>query len=603
MLILTEKFSVAKDFADVFHAKKSDGCFKNQDITITYCQGHLFELCPPSFYDKKYEKWNTADLPIIPQQFCYEKNPASAKQAKLVISLLKEHKSDEIIIATDADREGELIARTVLSKAGIIDISKCRRFWVSEALTQNVILSGLENAKLLSSYNELARQAYARQRADWLVGINFTRFVSSGNTEVFPVGRVQTAVLFQIALRNHQVKNFISQPYFELEAEFTDKSGNKVNALLINPETGKNRFERKSHFFLSAQASLPNSKITDATENSVLRTERPPKLLNINALQKEAYGRHGYTPEKTLSITESLYNSLKCLSYPRTPSRVMGDNNADLFLQKFDLLSTDYAEFSAHCNRDLITAKNKHIFNSKSLESHHALIPLAPLPASASEEEKNVFTIVLENFLTVCMDDYKYNEKYIIFHCGNYQFNATICETVQTGWRAVCRNFTAEEDSENQTALPFDGSSCSITSVRPLEKKTTPPKEYSIDTLLSFMENPVDSGKDEDKKLAGLGTPATRADIIQKLFSRGYIVEQKKKLYTTEKALWLLTFLSKDKELSKIANVSQTTYWESELKVNPELFERHIKEYVATCIRPSLRKDFTFFRNRRKNKG
>ena len=588
VLILTEKLSVAKDFADALHAKKSDGCFRNQDITITYCQGHLFELCQPSFYDKKYGKWDVADLPIIPRTFRYEKIPSAAKQTKIVLSLLKEHKSDEIIIATDADREGELIARTALSEAGITDISQCRRFWVSEALTQSVIAAGLENAKPLSSYNELARQAYARQRADWLVGINFTRLVSSGNTEVFPVGRVQTAVLFQIALRNHQAKNFAPQPYFELEAEFMDKSGSKVKALLINPETGKTRFDRKSPYFQSAQASLPGSKITDTTENSILRTERPPRLLNINALQKEAYRRHGYTPEKTLSIAESLYNSLKCLSYPRTPSRVMGDNNADLFLQKFDQLSADYPELSAHCNRDLITAENKHIFNSESLESHHALIPLAPLPASASEEEKNVFTIVLENFLTVCMDDHKYNEKSITFCCGSYQFVATVRELVQKGWKAVCRNITAEEDSVIQTAASFDENDCSITSVRPLEKKTTPPKEYSIDTLLSFMENPVDSDNDGGEKLAGLGTPATRADIIQKLFLRGYVIEQKKKLYATEKALWLLTFLSKDRELSKIANVSQTTYWESELKIDPELFERHIKEYVASCIKPSL---------------
>ena len=157
MLILTEKLSVAKDFADALHAKKSEGCFRNQDITITYCQGHLFELCQPSFYDKKYEKWDVTDLPIIPRTFRYEKIPSAAKQTKIVLSLLDEHKSDEIIIATDADREGELIARTVLAEAGITDISRCRRFWVSEALTQSVIAAGLENAKPLSSYNELAR--------------------------------------------------------------------------------------------------------------------------------------------------------------------------------------------------------------------------------------------------------------------------------------------------------------------------------------------------------------------------------------------------------------------------------------------------------------
>lgn len=389
MLILTEKLSVAKDFADALNATKFEGCFKTQGITITYCQGHLFELCPPSFYDKKYEKWNVADLPIIPKEFRYEKIPTEAKQATAVLSILKEHRDDEIIIATDADREGELIARTVLSEAGITDVSKCRRFWVSEALTKSVITAGLENARPLSSYDELAREAYARQHADWLVGINFTRLVTAGNTEVFPVGRVQTAVLFQIALRNHQVKNFTPLPYWELEAEITDKNGSRIRALLINPETGKSRFDRKSPLFQEAEVSLPGSKITSAAVDTVLKTEKPPKLLNINALQKEAYRRYGYSPEKTLEIAESLYNSHKCLSYPRTPSRVMGDNNAELFLQKFDLLKSKYPELSAECNHDLITQSNKHIFDSKNLESHHALIPLAPpCPPLQAERKK-----------------------------------------------------------------------------------------------------------------------------------------------------------------------------------------------------------------------
>ena len=418
------------------------------------------------------------------------------------------------------------------------------------------------------------------------MGINFTRLVTAGNTEVFPVGRVQSAVLFQIALRNHQAKNFTPLPYWELEAEVADESGNKIKALLINPETGKTRFDRKSPLFQEAEVSLPGSKITSAAVDTVLKTEKPPKLLNINALQKEAYKRHGYTPEKTLSVAESLYNMHKCLSYPRTPSRVMGDNNAGLFLQKFDLLKSKYPELSAECNRDLITQSNKHIFDSKDLESHHALIPLAPLPSSASGEEKNVFGIVLESFFAVCMDDFKYTEKTISFYCGDKHFVTSFRETLNPGWKASCRNLTASDDQNIQTAVSFDERNCSITSLRPLEKKTTPPKEYSIDTLLSFMEKPVDSESGE--KLIGLGTPATRADIIQKLFARGYVVEDKKKLYATRKALWLLSFLSKDRELAKIANVNQTTCWESELKANPKLFERHIKEYVASCIKPCL---------------
>ncbi len=591
MLILTEKLSVAKDFAAALNAEKSDGCFKNDAVTITYCQGHLFELCPPSYYDKKYEKWSIEYLPIIPQNFCYEKIPEAARQAKTVLALLNSHRNDEIIIATDADREGELIARTTLSEAGITDTSNCRRFWVSEALTPEVIKTGLEKAKPLSEYNELALQAYARQRADWLVGINFTRLVSAGNSEMFPIGRVQTAVLFQIALRNHQVKTFMPLPYFELEAEITDQNGNRIKALLVNPENKKARFDAKTaHLLATEKIPLP-SKITGAKSGSAPKTEKPPKLLNINALQKEAYKRLGYTPEKTLQIAESLYNTHKCLSYPRTPSRVMGDNNVELFLQKFASLSSAYPELSEGSNRSLVARENKHIFNSEKLESHHALIPLAPLPASASSEEKNVFGIVLESFFAVCMDDHKYNEKNMTFCVGDKNFAASFRETVQEGWKAARRNLTAKDDEGEQTTSDFNEKNCSITKVRPLEKKTTPPKEYSIDTLLSFMEKPVESESGE--KLIGLGTPATRAEIIKKLFDRGYITEEKKKLYATKKALWLLTFLAKDKNLSKIANVNQTTYWEAELAANPKLFEKHIKEYVVSCIRSEILTAYT----------
>ena len=243
MLILTEKSSVAKDFAVALNAQKFPGYFSSGSIEITYCQGHLFELCQPEFYDPKYKNWNIEDLPIIPQKFCYFKTAAAASQTKIVLEKIREHFSDKIIIATDADREGELIARIVLEQAHLTDISKCYRFWVSEALTPEVVKKGLENAKPLSEYNSLSLQAYARQHADWLIGINFTRFVSTGNHEIFSVGRVQTAVLFEIAKRNHEVKNFIPKPYNELEAEIRDSNGNIIKALLVNPKDNKCAFE------------------------------------------------------------------------------------------------------------------------------------------------------------------------------------------------------------------------------------------------------------------------------------------------------------------------------------------------------------------------
>lgn len=592
MLILTEKSSVARDFAAALDAKERRGHFEFADGIITYCKGHLFELLMPEDYDPKYKKWSLSDLPIIPDEFRYSKVADSAAQTKIVLEKLREHASDKIVVATDADREGELIARIVLDQAGITDLSNCWRFWVSEALTPEVVLEGLRMARPLSEYDGLAEQAYARQRADWLVGMNFTRFVSVGNPEVFSVGRVQTAVLCEIARRNHEVKNFVPSPYSELEATVRDPSGISMTALLVNPADGKTAFDADSRFLRSAAEGCRGKRIESVSRDSVLKTLKPGKLLNIDALEKEAFRRFGYAPEDTLNTAEELYADLKCLSYPRTPSRVMGDSNVDLFREKFDLLRDSYPELSRFCNPRLITPDNKHIFDSSDLESHHALIPLARIPDDANERQRNVFGIVVEGFFRSCMDDHKFQEMTLNFKCGGFTFRAVARKTVQKGWRAYeeRRNVTATaeggEDAEPQEAGEFSDDGCVVADTRTQNKETSPKKEYSIDTLLMFMEKPRGG---EDERLVGLGTPAKRADIVKKLFDVGYVTEERKKLHATKKGLWLLTFLSKDRELAKVANVSQTTRWERELAENPVEFERHIRQYVSDSINPGIK--------------
>lgn len=586
MLIITEKPSVAKDFADALHvAKNSAGYYESAQTVITNCLGHLYELASPDIYDPRYKSWRLEDLPIIPSVFRYTVAAAAAKQQQIVLRLIKEHVRDKIVIATDADREGELIARIVLNQAGLTDISQCYRFWVSEALTKEVVLAGMQKIKPLAEYNNLAQQGYARQHADWLVGMNFSRYISIGNSTVFSVGRVQTAVLQEIRNRNIAVKNFIATPYNELEAEIMDSRQNTIKAWLLNPNTKKTMFPVKSEVLQKAYADCQNKTIENAQSRIVKKTHKPEKLLNINALQKAAYKTYGYTPEHTLEIAQTLYENYKCLSYPRTPSRVMGDENVELFRAKYELLKPLYPSLSGFCNENLITNDNKHIFNSAKLEAHHALIPLATLPQSASAEEKNVFEIVVKNFFTACMDDFIYNEKQIILQIGQYTFKTVLKEILQEGFRqADRRNVTTNE--EDQEVPVFDENQCHITKLTVLNKKTQPPKEYTIDTLLAFMEHPRG---ETDEKLAGLGTPATRADIIKKLFEKKYITEEKKKLIVTEKGIFLLTELAKDTDTARIINVAETTAWENELEQNPADFERHIKEYVAACIKPEIK--------------
>jgi DNA topoisomerase-3 len=588
MLILCEKPSVARDFAEALGCEGKRGYYQNKNITITYCVGHLFELAKPECYHPSYKLWDVTKLPIIPETFRYKPIPDVASQTDIVLSLIRKCAGDDMVAATDAGREGELIARLVFREAGITDISRIRRFWVSEALTKEVIRKGLESAKPWGDYNRIALEGAVRQQADWLIGINLTRYMTCGNNTLFSVGRVQTALLNAIAIRNTEVSRFIPVPFFELEAVIQSSNETAIKAWLVHPQTGKTAFFDNTEYLHAAQAACRGKTIDTVQATSAREVRKPEKLLNITGLQKKAFKLHGYTPEKTLETAQALYEKHKCLSYPRTPSRVMGDGNVDLFREKFRLLSARYPDHAQHCDESLITLENRNIFNSAALEDHHALIPLAPLPDNASAQEKNIFEIVLRSFFTVCMPDYVYNKKQLVFHVGGYTFKSVINEVVQKGFTAAMKE-EPEGGTEDQEAGQFDEKSCAIVKMEILNKKTSPQKEFSQDTLLAFMENPRNN---REAKLAGLGTPATRSGIIRNLFDRGYIREVKKKLYAADKGLFLLGQLQKDEQLNRIADVGETTAWEQQLRENPGEFKKSIIEYLRSCIKPGEREHY-----------
>jgi DNA topoisomerase-3 len=426
-----------------------------------------------------------------------------------------------------------------------------------------------------------------RQQADWLVGINLTRYMTSGNNTLFSVGRVQTALLNVIAARNREVARFTPGPFSELEAAIQSSNGTVIKAWLVNPKTGKTAFFDSPEYLHAAQTSCRGKAVDHVQVTSTREARKPEKLLNITGLQKKAFKLHGYTPEKTLEIAQVLYEKHKCLSYPRTPSRVMGDGNVDLFREKFRLLSARYPDYARYCDKSLIAPGNRNIFNSAALEDHHALIPLAPLGDSASTQEKNVFDIVLRSFFAVCMPDYIYNKKHLAFHTGDYTFRSVINEVLQRGFKAALKE--EPEDGEGQEVSRFDEKSCAVLKLEIMNKKTSPQKEFSQDTLLAFMENPRNK---EEVKLVGLGTPATRAGIIRNLFDRGYIREERKKLYAADKGLFLLKQLQKDEKLGRIADVGETTAWERQLQENPGEFKKSVIEYLRSCIKPGERERY-----------
>lgn len=584
MLILTEKPSVAKDFANALGCAYSGGTYKNSHLEITNCVGHLFSLEEPNHYG--------SDVPIIPERFDYKVNPAVEKQANLVISKLKSHKSDSILIATDADREGEVIARECLMKAGISDFSRIKRFWVSQALTKDVILEGIKNAKPLSEYNLLAEKGFARQKADWLVGMNFSRYITKAAGTKLAVGRVQTAILSAIGERCSEIRNFKSEKYFEHYGIFQpsrDGSSKSFRGIYFAGETTAfpdNTREARLKPLLGKTAKLADKKTETKTTN-------PPQLYNLNAAQKDAFNRLGYSAETTLKIIQSLYEELKCVSYPRTPSQVMGSANVELCRKVADELSASYPKFSEERKSMRISADNKLCFNDAKLEAHHALIPLKTLPENATDEQKNIYTLILERFFAAFLPPEKYEKQTFILDVGGNTFKVTGKKVTEPGWKAFesDRHVSVQNDAEKddeQILDSIDWNNVELLEIETKEKWTKPPAFFNEASILSFMENPkagrhVTVQDEPQKKLAGLGTAATRHTFIPKLTKWGYIALEKKNFVCTNLGENLLKAV-RNSAIKSLADISETTSWEEKLDENPKKFLSDIKSFVKESV-------------------
>lgn len=406
----------------------------------------------------------------------------------------------------------------------------------------------------------------------------------AGHKITLPVGRVQTAILAAIAQRNNEVKNFVPTPYYQCIAKLLDNQGNKIEALLINPENKKLFFPQLNHYINTAHTYSETDKKISLKADVQRKTLNPPKLLSLTELQKIAAKQFDYSSSKTLEIAQSLYEKNKCLSYPRTPSSVLGDDDVELFKEKYNLLK-DRFEISRYCNEELIASNNKHIFNSKKLDSHHALIPLDVLPENTTQAEKNIYNLVTTRFFMSCMDKCIYDEKTILVNNGEYIYKTTIKTIVEPGWKNAENKLASEgankEDEDN--IQYFDEKNCYLKNTEIVKKMTTPKKEFTETSLLAFMENPTMENTEE--KLVGLGTPATRGNILSKLEEYSYVVKNQKKYYATEKAYFLLKLLFKNELTAKVANISQTTEWEKQLENSPEEFENYIKKYICECVK------------------
>ena len=586
--IIAEKPSVARDIAHIVGAtSKQDGYMEGCGYVVTWAMGHLIALAMPEAYG--FSTYKAEDLPIRPNPFQlvvrqvrrdkeYVSDPAALKQLKVIRSCFD--KADCIIVATDAGREGELIFRYIYQHLG------CRkpfdRLWIS-SLTDKAIREGLSNLKPGSSYDNLYHSAKARSEADWLVGINASRALSIARKGGYSLGRVQTPTLAMVCHRYIANRDFSSVPYWKLSV-LTEKEDLSLKAIGCKDYES----EASAQTALAALRSQSRLKV-ESVARKVTHTS-PPLLYDLTALQKDANRRHGFSADKTLSIAQSLYEK-KITTYPRTGSRYISEDvfeEVPVLLRKIGI--------------PLSNPLNRHSVDNAKVTDHHAIIPTGETPSGLSADETTVYQMVVNRFIEAFSLNSEEERMQVRFTDGTNTFTWKACRQISLGWKAVQKGKEVEaekkEDGDEHilSSLPnlTEGEVLSLVNADITEHKTKPKPLYTEATLLSAMEDAGKEVKEDDKRKAmaecGIGTPATRANIIETLILRDYIRRDKKAIIPTEKGLAVYEIV-KDK---KIANAEMTDSWELALaaieagKMPADKFSQGINSYVSTICEELL---------------
>ena len=586
--IIAEKPSVARDIARIVGAtSKQDGYMEGCGYVVTWAMGHLITLAMPEAYG--FSAYKAEDLPIRPNPFQlivrqmrkdkeYVSDPAALKQLKVICSCFD--KADHIIVATDAGREGELIFRYIYQ---YLDCKKpFERLWIS-SLTDKAIREGLSNLKPGRHYDNLYHSAKARSEADWLVGINASRALSIARRGGYSLGRVQTPTLAMVCRRYIENRDFSSVPYWKLSA-LMEKEGVSLKAIGITDYESK----ASAQTALTTLRSQSRLKV-ESVARKVTHTS-PPLLYDLTALQKDANRRQGFSADKTLSIAQSLYEK-KITTYPRTGSRYISE---DVFEEVPVLLRK--------VGKTLSNPLNRHSVDNAKVTDHHAIIPTGEPPSGLSTDEITIYQMVVNRFIEAFSPDSEEERMQVRFTDGTNTFTWKACRQISLGWKVVQKGKEAEadkkEDGDEQilSSLPnlAEGEVLSLVNADITEHKTKPKPLYTEATLLSAMENAGKDVKEDDKRKAmaecGIGTPATRANIIETLILRDYIRRDKKSIIPTEKGLAVYEIV-KDK---KIANAEMTGSWELALaaieagKMPSDKFSQGINSYVGTICEELL---------------
>lgn len=590
ILVLAEKPSVARDLAKVLNcSQNSNGCIMGSKYIVTWALGHLVTLADPEAYGNKYKSWNLEDLPMLPNKMELVVIKQTSKQFGVVKGLLNRADVDQLVIATDAGREGELVARWIIMKSGFK--KPIKRLWISSQ-TDKAIKEGFANLKPAKDYDNLFHSAQSRSEADWLVGLNVTRALTCKHNAQLSAGRVQTPTLAMIVAREEEIKKFVPKDFWSIQAQF--------NGFTVQ---WQDRVTNQTRTFSKEQADSIIQKITGQMGEIVevkkeLKKELPPLAYDLTELQRDANRRYSYSAKQTLNIMQKLYETHKLVTYPRTDSRHITTDIVPTLPERLKSIAIGpYAKPVQNILKNRINVTNRFVDNSK-VTDHHAIIPTEQFVnlSALSSEERNIYDLIVKRFIAVLSAAFEYEQTTVKLNINGESFNAKGKIVKSWGWKSVYEGFgKMEEDNEeedNDQSLPEvqRGHKAKIISPKAVNGKTKPPARYTEATLLSAMEHPgkfVENKalKETLESTSGLGTPATRADIIEKLFNTFYIERRGKEIYPTSKGIQLIGLVPTDLKSPEL-----TAKWEQQLsliskgKVNPSTFIGDMKSYATKLV-------------------
>ncbi|MFK4013471.1 DNA topoisomerase III [Bacillus cereus] len=590
-VVIAEKPSVARDIARVLKCdKKGNGYLEGSKYIVTWALGHLVTLADPESYDVKYKKWNLEDLPMLPERLKLTVIKQTGKQFNAVKSQLLRKDVNEIIVATDAGREGELVARWIIDK---VKLNKpIKRLWIS-SVTDKAIKDGFANLKPGKAYDNLYASAVARSEADWCIGLNATRALTTRFNAQLNCGRVQTPTVAMIASREDEIKNFKAQTYYGIEAQTMEKL-----KLTWQDANGNSRsFNKEKIDGIVKRLDKQNATVVEIDKKQ--KKSFSPGLYDLTELQRDANKKFGYSAKETLNIMQKLYEQHKVLTYPRTDSRYISSDIVGTLPERLKACGVgEYRPF-AHKVLQKPIKPNKSFVDDSKVNDHHAIIPTEGYVnfSAFTDKERKIYDLVVKRFLAVLFPAFEYEQLTLRTKVGNETFIARGKTILHAGWKEVYENRFEDDDVTDdvkEQLLPHieKGDTLAVKLIMQTSGQTKAPARFNEATLLSAMENPTKYMDTQNKQLAdtlkstgGLGTVATRADIIDKLFNSFLIEKRGKDIHITSKGRQLLDLVPEE-----LKSPTLTGEWEQKLeaiakgKLKKEVFISEMKNYTKEIV-------------------